>query len=99
MDTSLSKNLLNNLENQIKQTESEVQKKKESVLLGIECKMEGAVNNLEIASLDKKYEKAEKEFEQEQISHKRKTVKNFVSELDKLTKHIKKVNAKELENK
>jgi hypothetical protein len=91
--------LLSKLENQIKQTESEIQKEKESVLLGIECKMEEAVDKIEIASLDKQYEKAEKQFDHEGISQRRKTVADFVSELGILTKHIKKVYSKELNNK
>ena len=91
--------LLSKLENKIKQTESEIQQEKESVLLDIECKMEGAVDKIEISSLDKQYEKAEKKFEKEQINHRRKTVADFVSELDKLTKHIKRAYSKELNNK
>ena len=91
--------ILNNLEIQIKQAETNLIKEKESVLFGIECKMEGAVDKTEIASLDKQYEKVEKQFDQEIIFMKRKTIKNFVSELDRLTKYIKKVYSKELKNK
>ena len=87
------------IEKQIKQTESEIQKEKESVLLGIECMMEEATDNKEILSLVKQCDEAEKKFEKEQIKQRRKTVADFVSELDKLTKHIKKAYLKELKNK
>jgi hypothetical protein len=60
MDTNLSEDIKEKIESQLKNAESEIQKEKESVLLGIECMMEGAVDKLEIASLDKQYEKAEK---------------------------------------
>ena len=96
---NIYEDLLSKLENLIKQTESEIQKEKESVLLGIECLMEGAGDKIELASLNKQYEKVEKQFDQEIIFMKRKTIKNFVNELDMLTKHIRKVYSKELNNK
>ena len=101
MNTNLFDDLLSKLENQIKQTELNLinEKEKESTLLGIECMMEGAVDKIELASLNRQYEKVEKQFDQEIIFMKRKTIKNFVSELDKLTKHIRKVYSKELNNK
>ena len=88
MKVNIFDDILSKLENQVKQTEADINKEKESVLLGIECKMEEAGDKIEIASLDKKYEKAEKQFDHEGISQRRKTVADFVSELDKLTKHI-----------
>ena len=91
--------LLSKLENQIKQTELNLINEKESVLLGIEYMMEGAVDKIELASLNRQYEKVEKQFDQEIICMKRKTINNFVSELDRLTKHIKIVYSKELNNK
>ena len=91
--------LLSKLENQIKQTELNLTNEKESVLLGIECMMEGAEDKIELASLNRQYEKVEKQFDQEIIFMKRKTIKNFISELDKLTKLIRKVYSKELNNK
>jgi hypothetical protein len=99
MDINLFEDLLNNLEVQIKQTESEIQKEKESTLFGIESMMEGAVDKAELASLDKQYEKAEKQFDQEIIFQKRKTIRTFVSELNRLIKHVEKVYSKELKNK
>jgi D-aminopeptidase len=91
--------ILSKLENQIKRTETDLTKEKESVLFGIECKMEEATDNKEILPLVKQCDEAEKKFEQEQINHRRKTVKGFVNELGMLTKHIKKVYSKELNNK
>ena len=99
MKIDIHDDILSKLENQIKQKESDINKEKESVLLGIECKMEGAVDKIELASLNRQYEKVEKQFDQEIIFMKRKTIKNFVSELDRLAKHIKKVYSKELNNK
>ena len=43
---NIFEDLLIKLENQIKQTEAKIQKEKESVLLGIECKMDGAVDKI-----------------------------------------------------
>ena len=99
MNSNIYDDLLSKLENQIKQTETDIKQEKESTLLDIECMMEEATDNKEILSLVKQSDEAEKKFEQEQINHRRKTVKNFVSELDKLTKHIRKVYSKELKNK
>ena len=42
MDTNLFEDLLNNLEFQIKKSESDIKKEKDSTLYGLECKMEGA---------------------------------------------------------
>ena len=99
MDINLSEDLLSKLEDQIKQTKLNITKEKESVLLGIECMMEGATDNKEILSLVKQCDEAEKKFKEGLIHHRRKTVKGFVNELGMLTKHIKKVYSKELNNK
>ena len=64
---NIFEDLLDNLEVQIKQTELNIKKEKESVMFGIECLMESAVDKAELASLNRQYEKAEKQFEQEQI--------------------------------
>ena len=87
------------IESQLKQKESEIQKEKDSTLYGLECMMEEATDNKEILSLVKQSDETEKQFDQEIIFMKRKTIKNFVSELDMLTKHIRKVYSKELNNK
>jgi hypothetical protein len=61
--------------------------------------MEEATDNKEILSFVKQSDEAERKFEKELIHHRRKTVKCFVNELSMLTKHIKKVYSKELNNK
>jgi hypothetical protein len=99
MDINLSEDFKEKIESQLKQKESEIQKEKDSTLYGLECMMEEATDNKEILSLVKQCDEAEKKFEQEQINHRRKTVKSFVNELSMLTKHIKKVYSKELKNK
>ena len=99
MDINLSEDLLSKLENQIKQTKLNITKEKESALYELECLMEGAVDKIELASLNKQCDEAEKKFKEELIHHRHKTVKGFVNELDMLTKHIKKVYSKELNNK
>jgi hypothetical protein len=98
-NSNIFEDLLSKLENHIKQTESEIQKEKDSTLYGLECMMEEATNNKEILSLVKQCDEAERKFEKELIHHRRKTVKCFVNELGMLTKHIKKVYSKELNNK
>ena len=60
MNSNIYDDLLSKIEVQIKQAETNMKKEKESVLLRIECMMEGAVDKIEIASLDKQYEKVEK---------------------------------------
>ena len=98
MKINLFDELLISFECQLLKEVAEIQQEKKSTLFGIECTMEGAVDKIELASLDKQYEKAEQQFDQEIIFVKRKTVKDFLGELDRLTKHIKKVYSTELEN-
>ena len=99
MNTNLFEDFKEKIESQLKQAETDIKKEKESVLFGIECMMEGAVDKIELASLNRQYDMAEKQFEEELIHHRRKTVKGFINELGILTKHIKKVYSKELNNK
>ena len=99
MKENIFDDLLISFECQLLKEVAEIHKEKKSTLLSIECMMEGAVDKIELASLDKQYEKAEKQFDQEIIFQKRKTVKDFIRELDRLAKHIKKVHAEELKNK
>ena len=99
MDTNLSEVFKEILESQLKKAASEIQKEKESTLFGIESMMEGAVDKAELASLDKQYVKAEEQFNQEIIFQKRKTVRDFIGELNRLIKHIEKVHSEELKNK
>ena len=99
MKTNLFEDFKEMLESQLKQTELKIKKEKETALFGIECMMKGATDNKEILSLVKQCDEAEKKFKEELIHHRRKTVKGFVNELGMLTKHIKKVYSKELNNK
>jgi len=99
MNLDIYGNLLNDLESQIKKAETDITKEKESVLHKIECTMEGAVDKVELSSLNRQYEATEKQFEDELFNQRCKTIKGFVDELDKLTKHIQRVYSKELKNK
>jgi hypothetical protein len=99
MDTNLSEVFKEMLESQIKKSESEIQKEKDSTLYGLECMMEEATDNKAILSFVKQCDEAERKFEKELIHYRRKTVKCFVNELGMLTRHIKKVYSKELNNK
>jgi hypothetical protein len=99
MNTNLSEVFKERLESQIKNAESEIQKEKESTLFGIESMMEGAVDKAELASLDKQYEKAEKQFDQEILNQKNKIIKEYMSAMEKLMKQLQKVYCQELKNK
>jgi hypothetical protein len=99
MDTNLSEVFKERLESQIKNAESEIQKEKESTLFGIESMMEGAVDKAELASLDKQYDVAEKQFEKEILNQKNKIIKEYMSAMEKLMKQLQKVYCKELKNK
>ena len=99
MNTNLFDDLLNNLEIQIKQAERDLIKEKESVLLGIECKMEEATENKEILSLVKQSDEAEKKFEQEKVKQKNRIIKEYLTVMNRLTKKIQKVYSIELNNK
>jgi hypothetical protein len=99
MDTNLSEVFKEMLESQIKKSESEIQNEKESTLLGIECMMEGAVDKIELASLNKQYDVAEKQFEQEILNQRNKIIKEYMSAMEKLMKQFQKVYCQELKNK
>ena len=99
MKTNLFEDFKEMLESQLKKSESEVQKEKESTLLGIECMMEGAVDKAELASLNRQYDVAEKQFDQEMLNQKNRIIKEYLITMEKLMKQIKKVYGKELKNK
>jgi hypothetical protein len=99
MDTNLSEDIKEKIESQLKNAESEIQKEKESTLFGIESMMEGAVDKAELASLDKQYGKAEKQFDQEMLNQKNKIIKEYMSAMEKLMKQLQKVYCRELKNK
>ena len=99
MDINLSEDFLSKLEVQIKQTELNITKEKESVLLGIECMMEEATDKKEILSLVKQYDEAEKKFDQKILNQKNRIIEEYLITMEKLMKQIKKVYWKELKNK
>ena len=99
MDTNLSEVFKEMLESQLKKAESEIQKEKESTLFGIESMMEGAVDKAELASLNRQYDVAEKQFDQEMLNQKNRIIKEYLITMEKLMKQIKKVYGKELKNK
>ena len=70
MNSNLFDDFKEKIESQIKKSESEIQKEKESTLFGIESMMEGAVDKAELASLNRQYDVAEKQFEQEILNQK-----------------------------
>jgi hypothetical protein len=61
--------------------------------------MEGAVDKIELASLDKQYDVAEKQFEQEILNQRNKIIKEYMSAMEKLMKQLQKVYCQELKNK
>ena len=75
MKINILDEFLSKLENQIQQKESEIQKEKESTLLGIERMMEEATDEKEILSLVKQYDEAEKKFDQEILNQKNRIIK------------------------
>ena len=99
MKINIFDEFLSKLENQIKQKESEIQKEKKSTLLGIECMMEGAVDKAELASLNRQYDVAEKQFDQEMLNQKNRIIKEYMSAMEKLMKQLQKVYCQELKNK
>ena len=98
MKINIFDDLLSKLENQIKQTELNLINEKESVLLGIECMMEGAVDKAELASLNRQYDVAEKQFDQEMLNQKNRIIKEYLITMEKLMKQIKKAYCQELKN-
>ena len=99
MDTNLYEVFKERLESQLKQTESEIEEEKASVLLGIECMMEGAVDKIELVSLNRQYDVAEKQFEQEQINQKNKIIQEHMTAMEKLMKQLQKVYCQGFKNK
>jgi hypothetical protein len=99
MDTNLSEVFKEKLESQLKKAASEIQKEKESTLFGIESMMEGAVDKAELASLDRQYDVAEKQFDQEILNQKNKIIKEYLITMEKLMKQLQKVYCQELKNK
>ena len=78
MKTNLFEDFKEMLESQLKKSESEIQKEKGSTLLGIEYMMEGAVDKAELASLNRQYDVAEKQFDQEMLNQKKRIIKEYL---------------------
>ena len=98
MKTNLSEDFKEMFESQLKQTELKIKKEKESALYGIECMMEGAVDKAELASLNRQYDVAEKQFDQEMLNQKNRIIKEYLITMEKLMKQIKKVYCQEFKN-
>jgi hypothetical protein len=97
MKENIFDDLLISFESQIKNAESEIEKEKESTLFGIESMMEGAVDKAELASLDRQYDVAEKQFEEEILNQKNKIIKEYMAAMEKLMKQFQKVYCQELQ--
>ena len=61
--------------------------------------MEGAVDKIELASLNRQYDVAEKQFEKEILNQKNKIIKEHIAAMEKLMKHMQKVYCQGLKNK
>ena len=99
MDTNLFEDLKEKIESQLKQSETDLMQEKESTLFGIECTMEGAVDKIELASLNRQYDLAEKQFDQEILNQRTKIIKEYLITMEKLMKQLQKVYCQELKNK
>ena len=86
--------LLFKLESQIKKAESEIKIRQGVALMKIKTIIETAASVKEIIKFEKQYEATEKKFNEEIISHREEATKNFISELNKLIKHLKKVKSR-----
>ena len=98
MNSNLFDDFKEKIESQIKKSESDIKKEKDSTLYGLECKMEEATDEKEILSLVKQYDEAEKKFDQKILNQKNRIIKEYLITMEKLMKQIKKVYWKELKN-
>ncbi len=98
MNTNLFEDFQEKIESQLKKTEIEIQKEKESTLFGIECTMEGAADKTELASLNRQHDVAEKQFEEQLLNQRTKIIKEYLITMEKLMKNIQKVYCQELKN-
>ena len=99
MKTNLFEDFKEMLESQLKQTETDLMQEKESVLFGIECMMEGAVDKIELSSLSRQYDLAEKQFEEQLLNQRTKIIKEYLITMEKLMKNIQKKYRQEFKNK
>ena len=71
---------------------------KNIALSKIEIIIESAPSVSEIIKFQKQYDEVEKKYEQEVITQKKKIIKAYLTALEKLNKHLKKVYCQELKN-
>ena len=94
MNTNLLEDLKEKFESQLKKSEFKIKKEKASVLFGIESMMEGAVDKTELASLNRQYDLAEKQFDQEMLNQKNRIIDEHMAAMKKLMKHLRKIYTK-----
>ena len=98
MNINLFEDFQEKIESQLKQAETDLMQEKESVLFGIECMMEGAVDKIELSSLNRQYDLAEKQFEEQLLNQRTKIIKEYLITMEKLMKQIQKVYCQEFKN-
>ena len=94
MNTNLFEEFKEMIESQLKKSEFKIKKEKASVLFGIESMMEGAVDKTELASLNRQYDVAEKQFEREILNQKNRIIDEHMAAMKKLMKHLRKIYTK-----
>ena len=98
MQTNILYDLECNVESEVKRAESEIENKKTFALSKIVTTIETANSVKEIIKFEKQYDEAEKKFNQEIILQREKATKNFIYELNRLIKHLKKDCVKNKDN-
>jgi hypothetical protein len=94
MDSNILYDLMFKLESQIRTSESEIESKKNIALSEIVIIIESATSVKEIIKFEEQYEATEKKYEQEILKQKRKIILEYMSAMEKLKKHLKKVYTK-----
>ena len=82
--------LLFKLESEIKNAESEIKTKSTLALSEIETIIESAISIAEIIKFETQYDEVEIKFDKEILNQKRKIVRDYITALEKLIKHLKK---------
>ena len=94
METNILYDLMFKLESQIKTSESEIESKKTFALSKIVTTIETADSVSTIIKFEKKYDEVEKKYEQEILQQKRKIIREHLTALEKMKKHLEKVYTK-----
>jgi hypothetical protein len=94
MDSNILYDLMFKLESQIKTSGSEIESKKNIALSEIVIIIETATSVKEIIKFEKQYDEVEKKFNQEILKQKRKIIREYMSAMEKLKKHLEKVYTK-----